>query len=57
VSYQCRECLGLGDGRSFSYSETLCDNCQPDGTTCGECEAFTFTDDDGNCEECGEEKL
>ena len=26
------------------------------GTTCGECEAFTFTDADGFCDECGEPK-
>lgn len=28
-----------------------------DGTMCGECDGFTFTDEDGNCEECGDSKL
>lgn len=27
------------------------------GTMCGDCEAFTYTDAEGSCEECGGEKL
>lgn len=31
ADYQCKKCMALGDGRSFSRPSTgLCDSCQPD---------------------------
>ncbi|QLF84462.1 hypothetical protein SEA_TOPANGA_70 [Mycobacterium phage Topanga] len=32
MSFLCRVCLTLGDERSFSEHDDLCDNCDPEGT-------------------------